>query len=114
MPFDILVLSCFVYVIFLFAIAFFGERRAELGGMGFLRSPTVYTLSLSIYCTAWTFYGAVGYGARSGIEFMTIQLQVVDRRMLDWHAMRIPARHIRGIVALLEFIFIDDIFQNLV
>lgn len=74
MPFDILVLACFVYVIFLFAIAFFGERRAQSGGMGFLRSPTVYTLSLSIYCTAWTFYGAVGYGARSGIEFMTIYL----------------------------------------
>ena len=40
--------------------------------MGFLRSPIVYTLSLSIYCTAWTFYGAVGYAARSGLEFLTI------------------------------------------
>ena len=28
-----------------------------------LRSPLVYTLSLSIYCTAWTFYGAVGFAA---------------------------------------------------
>ncbi|MFZ1347809.1 MAG: sensor histidine kinase, partial [Tabrizicola sp.] len=26
----------------------------------------------SIYCTAWTFYGAVGYAARSGLEFLTI------------------------------------------
>ena len=34
----------------------------------------VYTLSLSIYCTAWTFYGAVGYAARSGLEFVTIYL----------------------------------------
>jgi Na+/proline symporter/nitrogen-specific signal transduction histidine kinase len=39
-----------------------------------LRSPLVYTLSLSIYCTAWTFYGAVGYAARSGLEFVTIYL----------------------------------------
>ena len=35
--------------------------------------PVVYTrLSLSIYCTAWTFYGAVGYAARSGLEYLTI------------------------------------------
>jgi Na+/proline symporter/nitrogen-specific signal transduction histidine kinase len=74
MPFDILVLSCLIYVAFLFLIAFLGERQAEHGGLGFLRSPVVYTLSLSIYCTAWTFYGAVGYAARSGMEFMTIYL----------------------------------------
>ena len=34
----------------------------------------VYTLSLSIYCTAWTFYGAVGNAARNGLEFVTIYL----------------------------------------
>ena len=44
------------------------------GRAGWLRSPLVYTLSLSVYCTAWTFYGAVGYAARSGLEFMTIYL----------------------------------------
>ncbi|KPU85023.1 sodium:solute symporter, partial [Marinosulfonomonas sp. PRT-SC04] len=44
------------------------------GQFGWLRSPLVYTLSLSIYCTAWTFYGAVGYAARSGLEFLTIYL----------------------------------------
>ena len=74
MPFDILVLTCLAYVIFLFLVAFAVERRAGQGAMGFLRSPVVYTLSLSIYCTAWTFYGAVGYAARSGLEFMTIYL----------------------------------------
>ncbi len=44
------------------------------GRDNWLRSPIVYTLSLSIYCTAWTFYGAVGYAARSGLEFVTIYL----------------------------------------
>ncbi|WP_299298091.1 sensor histidine kinase [uncultured Tateyamaria sp.] len=62
------------YVAFLFAIAFFAERAAARGRGGWLRSPLVYTLSLSIYCTAWTFYGAVGYAARSGMEFVTIYL----------------------------------------
>ncbi len=74
MPFNILVLTCLAYVAFLFGVAFFVERRASRGVMGFLRSPLVYTLSLSIYCTAWTFYGAVGYAARSGMEFLTIYL----------------------------------------
>jgi len=71
-PFNLLVLSCVLYAAFLFAVAFVVERRAARGRLGWLRSPVVYTLSLSIYCTAWTFYGAVGYAARSGLEFLTI------------------------------------------
>ena len=63
-----------IYVTFLFSIAFFAERAAARGKVTWLRSPLVYTLSLSIYCTAWTFYGAVGYAARSGMEFVTIYL----------------------------------------
>jgi Na+/proline symporter/signal transduction histidine kinase len=74
MPFNILVLSCLAYVAFLFLVAFLAERRAAMGRIGWLRSPMIYTLSLSIYCTAWTFYGAVGYAARSGLEFVTIYL----------------------------------------
>ncbi|WP_199178465.1 ATP-binding protein [Acidimangrovimonas sediminis] len=74
MPFDILVLTCVGYVGFLFLVAFAVERRAAAGGIRWLRSPWVYTLSLSIYCTAWTFYGAVGSAARSGLEFVTIYL----------------------------------------
>ena len=74
MPFNILVISCLAYVVVLFLVAWAVERRAMGGGLGWLRSPLVYTLSLSIYCTAWTFYGAVGYAARSGLEFLTIYL----------------------------------------
>jgi Na+/proline symporter/signal transduction histidine kinase len=72
MPFNLLVAACILYVIALFAVAFIVERRAAQGRLGWLRSPLVYTLSLSIYCTAWTFYGAVGYATRSGLEFLTI------------------------------------------
>jgi len=73
-PFNMLVVVCLVYVGMLFLVAFGAEKRAEQGKLGWLRSPMVYTLSLSIYCTAWTFYGAVGYAARSGLEFVTIYL----------------------------------------
>ncbi|MCX7560104.1 ATP-binding protein [Sulfitobacter sp. F26204] len=70
-----LVFVCLAYVVFLFVIAFLAERAAMQGRFAaVLRSPLVYTLSLSIYCTAWTFYGAVGYAARSGLEYVTIYL----------------------------------------
>ncbi|MFV2053179.1 ATP-binding protein [Aliiroseovarius sp. YM-037] len=72
--FNALIAVCLAYVALLFVIAFFADRRAAMGQVGWLRSPVVYTLSLSIYCTAWTFYGAVGYAARSGLEFVSIYL----------------------------------------
>jgi len=62
------------YAVLLFTIAFWAERRAQAGRIGWLRSPFVYTLSISVYCTGWTFYGAVGSAARNGFEFVTIYL----------------------------------------
>lgn len=72
--FNLLIGVSLAYVVFLFLVAFAAERRAAMGKTAWLRSSTIYTLSLSIYCTAWTFYGAVGYAARSGLEFLTIYL----------------------------------------
>ncbi|HSF92542.1 MAG TPA: sodium:solute symporter, partial [Paracoccaceae bacterium] len=69
-----LVTVCLIYVALLFLIAFWAERRAQRGLLGWLRSPLVYTLSISVYCTAWTFYGAVGSAARNGLEFVAIYL----------------------------------------
>ena len=71
---NLLIFVSLIYVAFLFAVAFGAERAALRGQGSWLRSPLVYTLSLSIYCTAWTFYGAVGYAARSGMEYLTIYL----------------------------------------
>jgi Na+/proline symporter/nitrogen-specific signal transduction histidine kinase len=71
---NVLIGVCLAYVISLFAVAFWAERASMRGRANWLRSPIIYTLSLSIYCTGWTFYGAVGYAARSGLEFVTIYL----------------------------------------
>jgi len=71
---NVLIFVSLCYVIALFLIAFAAERAARQGRAGWLRSPWVYTLSLSIYCTGWTFYGAVGFAVRSGLEFVTIYL----------------------------------------
>ncbi len=86
--FNVLVAVCFCYVVLLFLVAFFAERRANKGRLGWLRSPMVYTLSLSVYCTAWTFYGAVGYAARSGLEFVTIYIGPTLILVGWWWALR--------------------------
>jgi len=65
---------CLSYVAILFIIAFIVDRRTRRGHIGWLHSPVIYTLSISVYCTSWTFYGAVGSAARNGLEFVTIYL----------------------------------------
>ena len=71
---DLLLLVCIGYVALLFAIAFYVDRQSRRGRAAWLRSPVIYTLSISVYCTSWTFYGAVGSAARNGLEFITIYL----------------------------------------
>ena len=50
--FNILILVALSYVAALFWVAFLAERQAAAGKANWLRSPVIYTLSLSIYCTA--------------------------------------------------------------
>ncbi len=57
----------------LFAIAHWADRRAA-AGRSVIASPTIYALSLGVYCTTWTFYGSVGRAASLGIGFLPIYL----------------------------------------
>ncbi len=59
------------YLGLLFAVAYFGDRYARDWSASSV-APAVYGLSLAIYCTSWTFYGAVGRAATSGIDFILI------------------------------------------
>ena len=36
--------------------------------------PAVYTLSLGVYATSWSFYGSVGFAEKEGFNFLTIYL----------------------------------------
>lgn len=71
---DFVIASCLIYVAILFSVAFAGDRKARRNPGGWLSSPLVYTLSISIYCTSWTFFGAVGTAARDGFDFAPIYL----------------------------------------
>jgi Na+/proline symporter/nitrogen-specific signal transduction histidine kinase len=84
--FNLIIGACLVYVMLLFLVAFAAERAARRGETAWLRSPLVYTLALSVYCTGWTFFGAVGYAARSSLEFVTIYLGPT-LVLIGWFAM---------------------------
>lgn len=71
---EVILLIGGAYLLGLFLIAYLSDRAVERGRARFIDSPLVYTLSLAVYCTSWTFYGAVGSAARSGLEFVTIYL----------------------------------------
>ena len=65
--------AAFGYLCLLFAVAYWGDKRADTG-RSVIGSPYVYALSIAVYCTAWTFYGSVGRAASSGIDFLPIYL----------------------------------------
>ncbi|WP_028467759.1 sensor histidine kinase [Nisaea denitrificans] len=71
---NLIFLTSLAYVALLFMVAFLGDRQARSGKASWIQSPVVYTLSISVYCTSWTFYGAVGSAVRNGLEFATIYL----------------------------------------
>jgi len=66
-----LVIIIVVYLAVLFYIAFIAEKKRQ---SKWVNNPYVYTLSLAVYCSAWTYYGSIGIAANSGINFLPIYL----------------------------------------
>jgi Na+/proline symporter/nitrogen-specific signal transduction histidine kinase len=81
------VLISFAYLGVLFAIAHYGDRRAE-AGRSIIANPYIYALSLAVYCSTWTFYGSVGRAASSGIGFLPVYLGPTLMVALWWYVMR--------------------------
>jgi Na+/proline symporter/CheY-like chemotaxis protein len=68
-----LILISLAYIAVLFTIAWVGDR-VRLSGRHRKLQAGIYSLSLAVYCTSWTFYGAVGNAATSGWGFLPIYL----------------------------------------
>ncbi len=79
----VIVIASFAYVGLLFAIAYYGDKRAD-AGRSIIANPYIYALSLAVYCTSWTFYGSVGRAATSGIGFLPIYLGPTLMAALWW------------------------------
>jgi Na+/proline symporter/signal transduction histidine kinase/ActR/RegA family two-component response regulator len=69
----LLTVLAIAYLGLLFAVAFFGERKSVYPGRERLR-PYIYSLALGVYCTTWTFFGAVGTAVSEGWAYLPIYL----------------------------------------
>jgi len=74
------------YLALLFVIAW----AADSGKLPqrIISNPMVYTLSLGVYATSWTYYGSVGLAQQSGFAFLTIYLGVTGAFLLGPYLLR--------------------------
>jgi Na+/proline symporter len=101
----IIIAVSIAYLGVLFAIAYYGDRRAD-AGRSLINSSVIYALSLAVYATSWTYYGSVGRAATSGVGFLPIYLGPTLMFALGWvvllRIIRISRRN--RITSLADFI----------
>ncbi|MGF1701730.1 hybrid sensor histidine kinase/response regulator [Photobacterium makurazakiensis] len=74
------------YLGLLFFIAWYGDKKTQW--MARWR-PWIYSLSIAVYCTSWTFYGTVGQASRDIWSFLPIYIAPIIVFTFGW---RILAR----------------------
>lgn len=74
LPGWVIIASAFGYMLLLFAVASYGDRKSRRLGTQEGGWPVVYALSLAIYCTSWTYFGGVGLASQHGLEFAGIYI----------------------------------------
>jgi Na+/proline symporter/signal transduction histidine kinase/CheY-like chemotaxis protein len=79
------VLLAFVYVACLFLIAWWADRHTQRPAT--LRA-LIYSLSLAVYCSSWTFFGAIGQAVNDGWSFAPIYLGPILLFVLAWPFIR--------------------------
>ena len=93
------------YMGLLFAIAWYGDKQ-RIGREHRKFKAIIYSLSLAVYCTSWTFYGAVGSAASTGWGFLPIYLGPVLLMIVGFDVVRriaVTSRD-RRITSIADFI----------
>lgn len=76
----LLIVVALAYLGLLFLIAYAADNGYIPAKL--VEHPAVYSLSLGVYATSWTFYGSVGLANSSGLAFLTIYLGVTAAFLL--------------------------------
>ncbi len=94
-----------LYMGCLFLLALWTERKSS-AGVNPSNNPLVYSLSLGIYCTAWTFYGNVGLAATSGMKFLSVYLGTTMSVVFWWSILRkmVRVKNSYRITSIADFI----------
>jgi len=105
LPGWLIVVTSFGYLSLLFAIAYYGDRRADTG-RSVIANPYIYALSIAVYCTSWTFYDSVGRAASSEVGFLPIYLGPTLMFALGWFVLRkiIRISKVHHITSIADFI----------
>ena len=105
LPAWLIITVSLAYLGTLFAVAHYGDRRAEQG-RSIVANPTVYSLSLAVYATSWTFFGSVGFAANTGAGYLPIYLGPTLMIALGWVVLRKMIRISRAnrITSLADFV----------
>ncbi|OWK73169.1 sodium:proline symporter [Flavobacteriaceae bacterium JJC] len=65
----------FLLVILYLGLLFFIAFRAEKKKSSFwVNNPYIYSLSLAVYCSAWTYYGSIGVASNQGLEYLAVYI----------------------------------------
>jgi len=101
----VLIAVSLIYLGLLFAVAWWGDRSADRG-RSLIANPTIYALSMAVYCTTWTFYGSVGRAAVSGIGFLPVYLGPTLVMALGWTVLLKMIRIVKAnrITSIADFI----------
>jgi Na+/proline symporter len=83
-----------------------GATSAPIRGSLIIANPTIYALSMAVYCTTWTFYGSVGRAAVSGIGFLPVYLGPTLVMALGWFVLLKMIRIVKAnrITSIADFI----------
>ena len=66
--------SALLYLVLMFAIASYGDRKGAAKRNEGRGRPLIYALSLAVYCTSWTYFGGVGLAAERSYESLAIYI----------------------------------------
>ena len=102
---SVIISVCCLYMALIVVIALWVERKAAAGrDVG--NNPIIYALSLTVYHTAWTFYGSVGKAASSGMTFLAIYLGSTLAILLWWVVLRkmVRIKNAYRITSIADFI----------
>jgi Na+/proline symporter/signal transduction histidine kinase len=83
----VIVVVSVAYLGLLFAIAYFGDRRADRH-RSVISNGYIYALSLGVYATSWTYYGSVGRAVTTGVGFLPIYLGATIMAAAWWMVLR--------------------------
>ena len=101
----VIITVAFLYLCLLFAIAYYGDKRADQK-RSLIANPTIYALSIAVYCTSWTFYGSVGRAASAGVDFLPIYLGPTLTFIVAWFVIRkiIRISKVNRITSIADFV----------